>query len=279
MPALSGALLAGVLVTGLLLGRVLGAFFRLSRCERACHRLVQRMGEKMNRPERPIETRATRGFVVPVLLMVGAALVGHGITLLGKLSGQQALIGGGSISVSQILMLLLLAALLSPARFLWPLWKATRASGNHAWPALDAPLTALAGGSASTPDGHGNCRFILQLSLLHFVHHLVGSALALLVASLPGLLVYRVLQLCALHYDGRAKNWRGFHWASEKLAMLVALPASIIALLCLTVAGQLLPGVRPLYGFWQGCRGKEGVFFDRFLAFSLGLTLGGTQQR
>jgi cobalamin biosynthesis protein CobD/CbiB len=266
-----------VLAIALIAGKPLAWLLRIPRLTRMCHRFVARLGEKMNRPERGIETRATRGFVVPALLITASSMFGYVVLMLAHLPPFSLL--GFSILPQHMLLVLVFPALLSPWRFLWPLYIAATHARRQNWPALDAPLTQLAGGSASTTDGYGNCRMALQFSLLHVVHHLIGSLLALYLASLPGLFAYRMLQLCALHFDGRVPYWRGFHWASEKLAALVAIPAWCLALPPLLLAGQCVPGLRPFHGLIKALTTRDGAFADKFLAYALGITLGGMQQR
>jgi cobalamin biosynthesis protein CobD/CbiB len=266
-----------VLAIALIAGKPLAWLLRIPRLTRMCHRFVARLGEKMNRPERGIETRATRGFVVPALLITAAALLGYVVLMLAHYPAFS--VAGIRVLPQHVLLGLVIPALLSPWRFLWPLYAAATHARRQNWPALDAPLMQLAGGSASTTDGYGNCRMALQFSLLHVVHHLIGSLLALYLASLPGLFAYRMLQLCALHFDGRVPYWRGFHWASEKLAALVAIPAWCLALPPLLLAGQCVPELRPFHGLIKALTTRDGAFADRFLAYALGVTLGGMQQR
>jgi cobalamin biosynthesis protein CobD/CbiB len=266
--------LALIIMVGLVFGQPLAWLTGVGYLTRASHRIVHALGRKMNRERRSIATRAARGFTVPLMLMLLAVCAGTALLMLP--------VWLGMLGVPQIVALLpgyaIIAAMLSPQRYLLPLWHAVTHAKHDRWGALDTPLTTMAAGPVAAADGHGRARLISAIALQQFMHGFLGSIAALLLAGPIGLCLYRVIQLAANHYDGHIVSFRGFHWASEKLARLLALPVLFVAAFVLTLAGQLLAATDPLRGFWRMVRAKQGVSFVAWVAHSLTMTLGGPCQ-
>lgn len=269
---IAAAHMSMILALGLVAGIPLRAAFGLGALERKCHRFVQRLGEKLNRSERPLSTRAMRGFIVPALCIVLAWLVGFLLSFL-------IVKFFPSTDARKYVVILVAAALLSPMRYLWPCVQALRTNATQDPSTLDAPLRALAGGDASANDAHGKIRLMLQMALQHFVQHGVGSIMAFWLGGFAGLFMFRMALLCAEHFDGRVQKMRGFHWASEKLGQALRFIALLPALPLLVLAGQCLPQLAPLRGLWRARQLHGQSFLVNFLAGSLRISLGGPMQR
>ncbi len=258
------ALALGALVVGALIGSLAEKLCFISLLTQKIHRQVQQVGLNLNRADRPLQTRASRGFIVLGLLSFAALLVGT--FLEAALHWHPWL---------EALYLLALIALLSPQRYLIPAFRAKRAAKAGNWVALDAPLMALAGGTAHSADGHGKLRLTIELLHHHFVHHTLGSTLAFVLAGMPGLLVYRMVQLCAQHYCEFLPAWRGFAWASARLASLLGLLPQLFAMALLCAALFWLPGARPFRALAVLWKRGEGSVSLRYLVQALGITVGG----
>ena len=263
--------LALILSVGLVFGQPLAVLLRVTFFARISHRLVHALGRKMNRERRPIATRAARGFIIPVILITIAAFAGLVLILLPN--WLMAL--GLPASIAALPSYGAVAAMLSPQRFLWPLWQAVGHASHSRWGSLDGTLKTIASGNVAAADGHGRVRAITEIAARQCLHRYIGSIIALVVAGPIGLCIYRMVQLASTHYDGDIASFRGFHWASEKLGFLIAIPAACLTAPLLVLAGQLIGGAQPLRGIWRMLRAKSGISMRAWVAHSTHITLGG----
>ena len=263
--------LALIVSVGLVFGQPLAVLLRVTFFARLSHQLVHALGRKMNRERRPIATRAARGFIIPLILITIAAMAGLCLLLL----PHWLMAFGLPASIAALPSYGMVAAMLSPQRFLWPLWQAVGHASHSRWGSLDGTLKTIASGNVGVADGHGRARAISEFATRQFLHRYVGSLTAFVVAGPVGLCIYRMVQLAALHYDGAIPSFRGFHWASEKLSYLLAIPAALVASILLTLCGQLLAGTQPLRGVVRMLRAKQGISITAWVAHSLNITLGG----
>jgi hypothetical protein len=209
---------------------LLGTMLRIPYGASALTAKLAGIRRKLDRESRPLTERAMRGAVVLGIAMLASVVAGE---MLMRLCDRMA--------EGRALEILLLAALIGPAQWLYPLWRMVRASRRAHWQMLDAPLRTLAAGDAGAPDGHGKLRLGAWLAWRGAVH-ILGGVLAFVAADFSGLLLYKTVQIMAL----QAHPYSPYDLVICWCARLLALPAQCVARALLWCSSWLVPGLHCL---------------------------------
>lgn len=221
-------------------------------------RMVRYLEPRLNRQRRSKATRLIRGLLL-VLFLAGMAGAG----------GLAFVLVAGLIPASWVLEVILVAALLGQGTAL-------------------VDVISIATRLGDDPVSQNTDRFQVARdgveTLAHgFIDRGVGPIFWFLLLGLPGMLVYRAIEVTARE----AGEWNRkslFGWASARCYDVVNVLPAILGSLFLICAGVFVPGTRPLPGL--GVMVRQCVAFPSFsqgwplaaVAGLLGVSLGGPRK-
>lgn len=130
-------------------------------------------------------------------------------------------------------------------------------------------------------DRAGISRAAIESLAENFSDGIVAPLLWLVVAGLPGILVYKAVNTCDSMIGHLSERHRAFGWASARLDDLINLPASRLAALWLILASAILPDGAP-GAAWRAVRrdaakhrSPNAGWPEAVMAGALGLRLAG----
>lgn len=235
------------LILSLLFGWLIGRFLNLHVLVDLAASLAQWLGRKLNKAKRDAATRAWRGVIMLLLLLLPAALLGFWID------------HGPRETAIAILMLMLTVAL--QASTMLRLWRQARARSLKLQSTQPHYLFA---------DTHAVLRFHILAHSESFAIGIVGVGLWYLLLGMAGVAAYLVLALTAAQFTDAHADTRLFgsvarslFAASDALPRLLATGLLLLAALP-TPGTHILAAARHATGSWPA-----------FVAQLLGIALGG----
>ncbi len=144
-----------------------------------------------------------------------------------------------------------------------------------------AAVSHIVGRDAATLDASGVARAAIESLAENFSDAIVAPVLWMIVAGLPGAVIYKAINTADSMIGHRSKRYADFGWAAARLDDLVNLPASRLAALFLVAAAAT--GLRFDVGAaasatWQDAsrhRSPNAGYPEAAMAGALGLALAG----
>lgn len=222
-------------------------------------RLVRGLEPKLNRPQRSQGTRLVRGLLLVLFLGAVAGSAGLAFVFI-----------SGLIPGSWILEVALIAALLGQGTVLVDGIGAASRLGDD--------------GASGGSDRFQVTRDGVEALCHGFIDRGVGPIFWFLLLGLPGMLIYRAIEVTAAEV-GEWNRKSLFGWAAARCYDVVSLLPAMLGSLFLILAGVFVPGTNPLPGL--GVMVRRGGAFPSFsqgwpvaaVAGLLGLSLGGPRPR
>ncbi len=194
---------------------------------RAGQRLITRLGQKLDRPERGPTTLIYRGMVALLMLLI--PMVGLSLFLVVPVPWRE------------LLVVFLLIAWFGQAFNTLPdyqLWRRARA-GRMTLESVEY--------NRLFTDTHALLRHRICMHMTAFHVDIVGGSFWYMLADLPAMTAYLIIMAAARSYD------RGvFGWAARQLARIMTAIPTAITLLLLRLAAIFIPGTRSLASLRSG---------------------------
>jgi adenosylcobinamide-phosphate synthase len=111
-------------------------------------------------------------------------------------------------------------------------------AGRHA-------VSKIVGRDTANLDEAGVSRATIESLAENFSDGVVAPLFWLLVAGLPGILIYKAINTADSMIGHTSDRYRAFGWASARMDDLVNLPGSRLAAVWLVLASSILPGLSP----------------------------------
>jgi adenosylcobinamide-phosphate synthase len=265
-----------IVVLALLVEAVLGGIAPFSRLldmpARGIAGLAGWFDRRLNRSHRSPASRAMRGTIVAVLVMVAAAAIG------GFLAGIAAASPDGwSIEFAVLLFLV------APGRTLALLRAVSRGLREDAPDTARAALAPLVFHEVTALDVFAIARGAIEAGAIRFNATLVAPVLWYLLAGLPGLFVYRTVDLFARRLGYPAPSSLAFAGAVARISWLASIVPALLAGVILAAAALFVPGARPAraLALASGAGGAATLGHGPVLAAAagaLGVSLGGPRR-
>jgi adenosylcobinamide-phosphate synthase len=234
----------------------------IARCERA-----------WNRQELSPLSRRVLGLATLLLLLAVCGIAGTAITLLAEhfLSSLASTIVCGVAASTCLAQRSLDAHVRAVAD---ALEKDGIEAGRHA-------VSMIVGRDTRNLDEAGVRRAAIESLAENFSDGVVAPLFWLLVAGLPGALIYKAINTADSMIGHKSDRYLTFGWASARADDLVNLPASRLAAFWLVLASAILPGLSPggaIKTIWRDAskhRSPNAGWPEAAMAGALDLSLGG----
>jgi len=230
--------------------------------------LIEGLERRWNRPDASDRRRRALGVALVLLLVLAAAALGVGIQgVLGSSLPALTLIAlVATTGLAQRSLHDHVAAVLAPLR-----------AGDL--PAARAAVGRIVGRDTQALDAEGVAAAALESLAESFNDGVVAPAFWLLVAGLPGLLVYKSVNTADSLVGHREPRWRAFGWASARTDDLLNLiPARLAGALVALAGGGAKPSVRAWRTMLRDARrhaSPNAGWPEAAMAGALGVQLGG----
>ncbi len=147
-------------------------------------------------------------------------------------------------------------------------------AGRHA-------VSMIVGRDTRNLDEAGVSRAAIESLAENFSDGVVAPLFWLVVAGLPGVLMYKAVNTADSMVGHKSDRYRAFGWAAARTDDLVNLPASRLAAVWLVLASMILPALSPrgaIKSIWRDAdkhRSPNAGWPEAAMAGALGLRLGG----
>jgi adenosylcobinamide-phosphate synthase len=198
-------------------------------------RITRFLERKLNRETRSQADRAVRGGLVVLFLAVAAGAVGWGLRWLAV-----------NLHYGWVLELVLLIPLVAQRG---PFDRARAVASALTTQGLDAARAALAGTQGRDPaqlDAHGAARTAIERMAEAFNDSVVAPVFWYVLFGLPGLLVYRAVNVADGIVGHRTERFRAFGLAAARLDDVLNLIPARLAGLFMALGALFVPTARPL---------------------------------
>lgn len=222
-------------------------------------KMVEALDERLNGSQTTASTRRTGGVVAMIILVVVGAAVGRVIEWL----------PGGEIWSAAV------AAVLLSHR---ALVQHVEAVANGLLNGLDegrAAVGRIVGRDPKTLDENGVARAAIESGAENFADGVVAPAFWFLIAGLPGILVYKLVNTADSMIGHRNDRYAEFGWAAARLDdVMNFVPARLTALL-FSIADLSLDGIRIAFRDAKGHRSINAGWPEAAMAALIDVRLAG----
>ncbi|RFC62090.1 cobalamin biosynthesis protein [Fulvimarina endophytica] len=195
--------------------------------------LIAVLDRSLNDPHLPSGRRRLNGCLLALLLVLGGAILGLGLSALFSLAG----------IVGAVFEIVLVAVFLAQKSLLDHVGAVETALKDEGLEAGRAAVAQIVGRDVSELDEAGVCRAAIESLAENTSDGIVAPFLFYLVLGLPGLLVYKAVNTADSMVGHLDETYRDFGWASARLDDLLNLvPARLTARLYVRLS---VPGGRP----------------------------------
>jgi len=190
--------------------------------------------ERLNRQHRSPASRAMRGTIVTVLVLVAAAALGGFLASVAAASPD-----GWTIDFAVLFFFV------APGRTWALLRRVSRGLRGDAPDRARAALVPLVFHDVAALDVHAIARGAIEAGAIRFNSTLVAPVAWYLLAGLPGLVLYRTVDLFARRLGYPAPSSLAFAGVAARIAWLSSLVPALLAGVILAMAAVFVPGARP----------------------------------
>jgi len=228
------------------------------------------LDRSLNRPSQSPRTRRCAGVLTIFLLVLSAATIGLAITMITRSGG----IAGALFEIMIVAIMLALRSLIEHVSAV----QAAFSTGGL--PAARTAVSMIVGRDPQVLDTAGVCRASIESAAENLSDGVVAPFFWYLVAGLPGLLVYKMINTADSMIGHRTPQHEAFGWASARLDDLVnLLPARLTAVL-IAITGPVNNSsiFRALAIAWRDARGHRSPnagWPEAAMASVLGVALAG----
>ena len=199
-------------------------------------RAIALFDRRLNREARSSDTRRRRGIFTLVFLVIAAALIGLGLSLLAAHYGRW----GGLLEI-------LVVAILVAQRSLYDhVARVMRALDQEGLVAARVAVSHIVGRDPASLDVHGVARAGIESLAENFSDGVVAPVLFYLLAGLPGLLVYKTVNTLDSMIGHKTPRHLAFGWASARFDDLMNLVPARLAGVLVGLSALFVPRGTPL---------------------------------
>ena len=199
-------------------------------------RAIALFDRRLNREARSSDTRRRRGIFTLVFLVIAAALIGLGLSLLAAHYGRW----GGLLEI-------LVVAILVAQRSLYDhVARVMRALDQEGLVAARVAVSHIVGRDPASLDVHGVARAGIESLAENFSDGVVAPVLVYLLAGLPGLLVYKTVNTLDSMIGHKTPRHLAFGWASARFDDLMNLVPARLAGVLVGLSALFVPRGTPL---------------------------------
>ncbi|MFC4352764.1 adenosylcobinamide-phosphate synthase CbiB [Fodinicurvata halophila] len=220
-----------VLLAALLLDALLGdpewLWRRLPHPITLIGRLIDYFDRQFNLTDTALGTRRRLGVMVLLLLLAGAIVAGLALSFLLK-----------ALPFGWVVEILVVAVFLAQRSLCQHVGRVARSFQEEGLSGARRSVALIVGRDPEKLDEPGICRAAIESLAENFSDGVVAPAFWYLVAGVPGLLAYKVLNTADSMIGHRSERHAAFGWATARLDDLANLPASRLSafLILLTTA-------------------------------------------
>jgi len=191
---------------------------------------------RLNRLARSSAARRRRGVFTLLFLVVAAALIGFGLSLLAAHFGRW----GGLLELAVVAVMVAQRSLYDHVA------RVMRALDQHGLAAGRVAVSHIVGRNPASLDSHGVVRAGIESLAENFSDGVVAPVLFYLLAGLPGLLVYKTVNTLDSMIGHKTPRHLAFGWASARFDDLLNLIPARLAGLLVGLAALFVPRGAPL---------------------------------
>ena len=189
-------------------------------------RFIQLLDSALNKPVDTVSARRFKGILALILMLAVATVIGVVIRLI--------------VGIAPIVLVLevVIVAVLLAQRSLYDHVERVRSAFTHGGlPAAREAVSMIVGRDPQTLDEAGVCRAAIESSAENFSDGIVAPVFWYLVAGLPGLLAYKMVNTADSMIGHRNEKYEEFGWASARLDDVLNLMPARLSALFIAVAG------------------------------------------
>lgn len=230
-------------------------------------RLIGHIDHQFNLPDTAFGTRRRLGIMAILLLLAAVAVCGMALAFLFKV-----------LPFGWIPETLLVAVFLAQRSLCQHVLNVAQGFRDKGLSGAQQAVGMIVGRDPEKLDEPGVCRAAVESLAENFSDGVVAPAFWYLLAGLPGLLVYKVLNTADSMIGHRNERHAAFGWATARLDDLANLPASRISALLILLASAPTRWRRILHGLWNDAskhRSPNAGWPEAAMGSSLGLALAG----
>lgn len=260
-----------VLVAALLLDALLGdpewLWRRLPHPITLIGHLIDYSDRHFNLPDTASSTRRRLGIMVLLLLMAGAIVFGMVLSFLLKI-----------LPFGWVVEVLIVAVFLAQHSLCQHVGRVARSFRDEGVSGARRSVAMIVGRDPEKLDEPGICRAAIESLAENFSDGVVAPAFWYLVAGVPGLLAYKVLNTADSMIGHRSERHAAFGWATARLDDLANLPASRLSAFLILLAAsphRWQDIVRALWRDAPNHRSPNAGWPEAAMGAGLGLALAG----
>lgn len=260
-----------VLLAALLLDALLGdpewLWRRLPHPITLIGRLIDYSDQQFNLTDTAFGTRRRLGVMVLLLLLAGAIVTGMALSFLLKV-----------LPFGWVVEILVVAVFLAQHSLCQHVGRVARSFRNEGLSGARQSVAMIVGRDPEKLDEPGICRAAIESLAENFSDGVVAPAFWYLVAGVPGLLTYKVLNTADSMIGHRSERHAAFGWATARLDDLANLPASRLSaflILLATPPRRWQDTVRALWHDAPNHRSPNAGWPEAAMGAGLGIALAG----
>lgn len=232
-------------------------------------KIIQLLDEALNRAQDTATVRRIKGIAALVVIIAIAGGIGFGVRLLSDFA-----------PLAIILELLVVAMLLAQRSLYEHVDRVRAAFAIGGLAAARKAVAMIVGRDPETLDEAGVCRAAIESTAENFSDGIVAPAFWYLVAGLPGLLIYKMVNTADSMIGHRNEKYEAFGWAAARLDDVLNLVPARLSAVFIVIAAALRGGSPSgaAHAAWRDAhrhRSPNAGWPEAAMAGGLGLALAG----